>query len=79
MSEQIRSPKESYTEAEAAAALGISLGRLYDLLDKYIFNGGNKRPKSLEFSRSDLLLLSYWNSDTERSTRHQVIPMPKRK
>jgi len=71
--------KESFNETEAAAALGISVGRLHQLLDMHIFTAGNKRPASLEFSRSDLLLLSYWQSDSSSAPRNQVIPMPKRK
>ncbi len=74
-----RSTKELYSEAEAAAALGITVNRLYELLDQYIFTGGNRRPESIQFTSSDLLLLSYWSHDAKRPVTHQVITMPKRK
>jgi hypothetical protein len=73
-----RSNKELYSETEAAAALGISLSRLYELLDQYIFTNGSRRPLALQFTSSDLLLLSYWSKDSKRSGTHQVITMPKR-
>jgi hypothetical protein len=74
-----RSTKELYSEAEAAAALGISIRRLHELLDQYIFTNGNPRPQSLQFTSSDLLLLSYWSDDAKRSVTHEVITMPKPK
>lgn len=78
MSNVNRSSQESYSESEAAAALGISILRLHDLLDTYVFTAGNKRPASIEFASSDLLLLGYWNNLTvPRETK--VIPMPKRR
>ena len=52
-----RSTKELYSEAEAAAALGISISRLHQLLDQYIFTNGNRRPEAIQFTASDLLLL----------------------
>jgi hypothetical protein len=74
-----RSTKEQYTESEAAAALGITVNHLHELLDKYIFNSGNKRPPSIQFTGSDLLLLSYWSHDAKRPVTREVITMPKRK
>ena len=44
--------------------LGISIARLHHLLDQYIFNVGSRRPPDLEFTSSDLLLLSYWNKES---------------
>jgi hypothetical protein len=74
-----RSANEMYSEVEAAVALGISVGRLHELLDQYIFTNGNQRPQALQFTSGDLLLLSYWNNDTSPPTTHEVITMPKRK
>jgi len=73
-----RSTKELYNEAEAAAALEISISRLHDLLDQYIFTNGNHRPAAIQFTASDLLLLSYWSNDSKRAVTHGVITMPKR-
>ena len=73
-----RSTKESYSEVEAAAAVGISVARLRELLDRYVFTGLNPRPASIEFTSSDLLLLGYWNHRTERGPG-KVIAMPKRR
>jgi hypothetical protein len=78
MSNLKRWPKDSYTEREAAAMLGVTLARLHQLLDEHIFTDGGERPSSIEFTSSDLLLLSYWNSSTE-SPALEVIPMPHRK
>ena len=73
-----RSNKELYSEAEAAAALGIRVRRLHEILDQYIFTNGSRRPLAIQFTSSDLLLLSYWSNDSKRSTSHEVITMPKR-
>jgi hypothetical protein len=73
-----RSTKELYSESEAAAALGITVGRLHELLDEYIFTNGNSRPQSLQFTSSDLLLLSYWSGDSKRPPSSELITMPKR-
>lgn len=72
------SMKDSYSEAEAAAALGITITRLHELLDQYIFTNGNLRPTAIQFTASDLLLLSYWSNDSKRPVRREVITMPKR-
>jgi prophage maintenance system killer protein len=79
MSNLNRSPQDTYSETEAAAALGITVARLHELLDKHIFTEGNKRPKSIEFTASDLLLLSYWNQDSKHGPTREVIQMPRRK
>ena len=83
MSNVNRSSQESYSESEAAAALGISIARLHDLLDQYVFTAGSRRPASIEFASSDLLLLGYWNNVTPPvkppSPAGKVIPMPKRR
>jgi Ser/Thr protein kinase RdoA (MazF antagonist) len=72
--------KESFSEAEAAAALGISIARLHQLLDQYIFTQNSKRPEWLEFNSNDLLLLSYWNkSEKVHPPRRKVLQMPRRK
>lgn len=73
-----RSTKELYSEAEAAAALGISITCLHELLDQYIFTNGTRRPDAIQFTSSDLLLLSYWSKDNKRPVTHEVITMPKR-
>jgi hypothetical protein len=65
-----------YTEAEAAHLLGISIARLHQLLDEYVFNVGPPRPPNIEFTSSELLLLSYWNKESPRSgaeTRQNVV------
>jgi hypothetical protein len=79
MSNLNRSATDYYNESEAAAAIGISVARLHQLLDEHIFTDGHQRPESLEFTSSDLLLLSYWNNHTRRAPTHEVIAMPKRK
>lgn len=56
--------KDSYSEAEAARVLGISIAKLHQLLDQYVFNVGSHRPPNIEFTSSDLLLLSYWNKES---------------
>ncbi len=67
--------KEFYSEAEAAAALNISLTRLYMLLDENVFNDGTRRPANLTFVDSDLVLLSFWNKCRPNA---KVVRMPKR-
>lgn len=73
-----RSSNHLYTEAEAAEALGISLTRLHQLLDEHIFTRDNQRPAAIQFTSSDLLLLSYWSQETSKPVTHEVIAMPKR-
>jgi hypothetical protein len=67
-----------YDEREAAAALGITLARLYELLDQHIFTDANPRPQCLHFTSDDLLLLGYW-CNAPRRGKPEVITMPKRK
>ena len=67
-----------YSEAEAAATLGITIARLHELLDEHIFTNGNVRPRSINFTPNDLLLLGYWCSG-QRTTSSEVITMPKRR
>jgi len=78
MSNLKSSSSEPCSEAEAAVALGVSIARLHELLDKYVFTGANRRPQSIDFTASDLLLLGYWNNLTAQPTGSNVIPMPKR-
>ena len=78
MAKAKRSSKELYSEAEAAAALGITITRLHELLDQYIFTNGNSRPAAIQFAASDLLLLNYWSHDSKRPVSAEVITMPKR-
>jgi hypothetical protein len=56
-----------YSEVEAARMLGISIARLHQLLDQYVFNVGTRRPLNIEFTGSELLLLSYWNKESPSS------------
>jgi hypothetical protein len=56
--------KDFYTEAEAAHMLGISIARLHQLLEQYVFNVGTPRPSNIEFTSSELVLLSYWNKES---------------
>ena len=78
MSKLKRTSQELYSETEAAAALGISIPRLHELLDQYVFTGGNVRPAAIEFTSSDLLLLGYWNSSAERPPAKILsMPMPR--
>jgi hypothetical protein len=67
--------KESYTEAEAAEALNISLPRLRQLLDEHIFNDGRPRPEEVSFRLSDIILLDFWNRSTPNT---KVVRMPRR-
>jgi hypothetical protein len=67
--------KELYSELEAAEALGISLSRLYLLLDENVFNDGSQRPPDLTFRSSDLVLLGFWH---QTSRNPKVVRMPRR-
>jgi len=66
-----------YSEAEAAANLGITVARLHQLLDEHIFTSDTPRPQAIQFTASDLLLLSYW-CNGPRPLTPEVITMPKR-
>ena len=67
--------KETYTEAEAAAALGITLDRLRSLLDHNLFNDATPRPEQIKLQSSDLVLISFWNKTAPNS---KVVRMPRR-
>jgi hypothetical protein len=67
-----------YDEKEAAATLGVTLGRLHEVLDQYIFTNGTARPPGLQFTPSDLLLLGYW-CNVPRTSGPEIITMPKRR
>ncbi|HWR16212.1 MAG TPA: hypothetical protein VN577_15395 [Terriglobales bacterium] len=69
------SQTDSYTEAEAAAILGISLSRLHQLLDENIFNDGSARPSDIRLRDTDLVLLEFWNRSTGNP---KVLRMPHR-
>jgi len=56
--------RDSFSEAEAAQSLGITTFELHQLLDRFIFNEGTPRPANIEFTSSDLLLLAYWNEES---------------
>ena len=64
-----------YTEQDAAEFLGVSISRLYSLLDAHIFNDGSPRPANLTFTNSDLVLLRFWLNG---ETRSNVVRMPRR-
>ena len=66
---------DSFTEAEAAGMLGISVDRLHKLLDENIFNDGSLRPANLTLRSSDLVLLKFWHRSTEDP---KVLRMPRR-
>lgn len=70
-----RAAKEFYTEAEAAAALQISVEQLHHVLDRHIFNNGTDRPSECTFRSSDLTLLKYWADNPEPA---KVLAMPRR-
>ena len=70
--------KDYFSEAEAAKALGITVARLHYLLDHYVFNEGSRRPANIEFTSSELTLLSYWNKESSTTgdrARDNVIPI----
>jgi hypothetical protein len=70
--------KDHYSEAEAARILGVSIARLHQLLDHHVFNVGSRRPPDIEFTSSDIVLLSYWNKESSGSglePSQKVIPI----
>ncbi len=79
MSSLNRSANELYSETEAAAAVGISIARLHELLDQHVFTGPHRRPEPIEFAARDLLLLRYWHGSSKPARGNKVISMPKRK
>ena len=60
MHRPVRTAKDFFTEAEAAAELKISVDRLHNLLDRKLFNDGSTRPTTLNFQSTDLILLRFW-------------------
>ena len=56
--------KDYYSEAEAARILGITIAKLHQLLDRYVFNVGGPRPSDIQFTSDELLLLSYWSKES---------------
>jgi hypothetical protein len=71
----VKSPKDSYTEVEAAAELKVSVERLLSLLDRKIFNDGSGRPASFNFQSTDLILLRFWLDQDQP----KLIEMPLRR
>lgn len=71
----VHTEKESFTEQDAARILGISLARLHLLLDRNVFNDGTSRPKNIDLTPSDVLLLQFWNRTLPRQ---KIVSMPKR-
>lgn len=69
--------KSQYTETEAAAALGVTVARLHQVLDQNIFTNGTPRPSAIQFTSEDLLLLEYWCGTPK--VKNEVITMPVRK
>ena len=71
-----KSMKQYYSEIEASHLLSISLGALHEILDSHVFSPENPRPEGLEFTYSELLLLSVW-AKPERGGN--VLEMPPRR
>ena len=67
--------KDSYSEAEAAKALNISIAYLYVLLDENVFNQGTMRPPDMTFCDWELVLLRFWNTSRKQE---KVVRMPRR-
>jgi hypothetical protein len=67
--------KQYYTEAEAAAMLGVSVHTVRRLLDEHVFTDGGERPPELFLRASDLVLLRFWHRSEPNS---KVLRMPKR-
>jgi hypothetical protein len=67
--------KKLYNEREASEALGIGLPLLHAILDEHIFNDGRSRPENVEFTSSDLLMISYW---VEKTPAENLLAMPRR-
>jgi hypothetical protein len=74
MHRPVRTAKDSYTTAEAAAELNISVERLNHLLDRKLFNDGSGRPDILSFQSTDLILLRFWLEQEQP----KLIQMPSR-
>lgn len=76
MTESTAILKDAYDDVEAAAALGISVEELYELLDRNIFTDGKGRPERVMFQHADLILLSFWQKNTPNI---KILRMPKRR
>ncbi|HKT23029.1 MAG TPA: hypothetical protein VJR04_00410 [Terriglobales bacterium] len=74
MNRPVRTAKDCYNEAEAAAELNISVDRLNHLLDRKLFNDGSGRPVTLSFQSTDLILLRFWLEQDQP----KLIQMPSR-
>lgn len=70
-----RKRNELYSEAEVTDLLGITIERLYQLLDQHIFNDGSTRPARLTFTNSELILLGFWQHGGPTG---KVLSMPRR-
>jgi hypothetical protein len=70
-----RATKPYYNETEAARLLSISVEALYQILDEHVFTPENPRPEPLEFTHSELLLLTVWAKPEKASN---VIEMRQR-
>ena len=68
--------KQYYNEIEAANLLSISLVALHEILDSHVFSRETPRPAEMEFTYSELLLLSIW-AKPERGSN--VVEMQPRK
>jgi hypothetical protein len=73
-----RLSKDVYTEAEAAATLGITVSHLHQLLDQHIFTEG-PRPAAIEFTSADLVLLKFWAKGDSGQGPSPVLQMPRRR
>jgi hypothetical protein len=71
----LKSDKETYSEVEAAEALGISMERLHLLLNENVFNDGSPKPQQLSFRTTDLILIEFWDRTL---ADNKVVRMPKR-
>ncbi len=69
----LKPEKESYSESEAALALGISVDRLHMLLDQNIFADGSLKPQRMYFRPTDLVMLEFWHNTSDNP---KIIRMP---
>ncbi len=67
--------KQYYSEAEAAAMLGVSVHTIRRLLDQHVFTDGTERPEELLLLASDLVLLRFWQRSEPNP---KVLRMPRR-
>ncbi len=71
--------KQYYNEVEAANLLSISLMALHEILDRYVFSQDNPRPAEIEFTYSELLLLSVWaKPGSGGNIGGNILEMPRR-